>query len=144
MMRCLVIHGPNLNLLGLREESIYGKSSLSEINEQLVKFGKELNFEVVARQSNYEGEIVTWIHEATNMADGLVLNAAAYTHTSIAIRDALLSVNIPAIEVHLSNTFSRESFRRASLISDVVKGRIEGFGWRGYLYGLQALSDLLN
>src|SRR3990167_2962260 len=143
MKRCLVIHGPNLNLLGTREESIYGKIELSEINEKLLERGRLLNLEVSTKQSNHEGEIVTWIQEASGFAHGLIINPAAYSHTSIAIRDALTAINIPTIEIHMTNIFSRESFRRKSLIADVVQGRIEGFGWRGYIYGLDAISDLI-
>lgn len=144
MKRCLIIHGPNLNLLGTREESIYGKMPLDVINEKLVERGKLLKIEVTTKQSNHEGEIITWIQEALGFTNGLIINPAAYCHTSIAIRDALTAVNIPTIEIHMTNIFSRESFRRKSLISDVVQGRIEGFGWRGYIYGLDAISDLIN
>lgn len=144
MKRCLVIHGPNLNLLGTREESIYGKIELSEINEKLLERGRLVNIEVSAKQSNHEGEIVTWIQEAGDFANGLIINPAAYSHTSIAIRDAIAAINIPTIEIHMTNIFSRESFRRKSMISDVVRGRIEGFGWRSYIYGLNAIADLIN
>ncbi|OGQ37013.1 MAG: type II 3-dehydroquinate dehydratase [Deltaproteobacteria bacterium RIFCSPHIGHO2_12_FULL_43_9] len=144
MKRCLVIHGPNLNLLGTREKPIYGILPLTELDKKLVEKGKTLNIEVVSKQSNHEGEIVTWIQEVGNLADGLIINPAAYGHTSIAIRDAIAATNIPTIEIHMTNISSRELFRRNSIISDVVCGRIEGFGWRSYIYGLEAISDLIN
>lgn len=144
MKSCLVIHGPNLNLLGTREKQLYGTLSLSDLDKRLIEKGKMLNIEVISKQSNHEGEIVTWIQEGEHLASGLIINPAAYGHTSIAIRDAISAINIPTIEIHMTNIFSREPFRRKSIISDVVCGRIEGFGWRSYIYGLEAISDLIN
>ena len=112
MLRILVLHGPNLNLLGTREPTVYGSTTLEEINEALVALGKELGVSVEARQSNVEGELVTWIQQASSQFEGLVFNPAAYTHTSIALRDAVTAVGLPMVEVHLSNIHSRESFRR--------------------------------
>ena len=143
-MQIHVIHGPNLNLLGIREQGIYGALTLDQINAQLSSLGKELGVECSFLQSNLEGELVDTIHAARNHADGLLINPGGYTHTSVAIRDALLGVSIPTVEVHLSNTYARESFRHKSLIADIVVGRIVGFGPLSYTLGLRALADALD
>lgn len=143
MKKILVIHGPNLDLLGEREPGIYGKTTLKEINSELKKLAKRKKISLQIIQSNHEGEIVDLIGEAKNKYAGLLINPAAYTHTSVAIRDALAGSGITAIEVHLSNIYTREEFRRKSLISPVVKGTIMGFGMQSYLLGLQALLDLI-
>ena len=142
-MKILVIHGPNLNLLGSRETSIYGKQSLEEINNSLKELAKELGFELVIKQSNHEGEIVDLI-QASKDYNGILINPAAYTHTSIAIRDAIAAVNMPTVEVHLSNIYKREEFRQSSLIAPEASGQISGFGPHSYLLGLRALSYILN
>ncbi|PLX67906.1 MAG: type II 3-dehydroquinate dehydratase [Denitrovibrio sp.] len=137
-MKVLVINGPNLNMLGKREKSIYGEMTLETINEMLVQKadGKAL---VEFFQSNHEGDIVGMIHRTD--ADGIILNAGAYTHTSIAIRDALLAVSKPVIEVHLSNVFAREEFRHKSYISDIAKGVISGFGAMSYVFALEYFME---
>ena len=144
MHHVLVLHGPNLNLLGSREEAIYGRETLEDINTQLRDFGKREQLGVECKQSNSEGQLVTWIQEALPQFDGIVINPAAYTHTSIALRDALLAVNIPTVEVHLSNIHRREAFRRRSYIAGVVIGQIAGFGGQGYVLALQALQKYLQ
>ena len=143
-MNILVLHGPNLNLLGTREPTIYGTITLDEVNASLKKLGGELGVSVESRQSNVEGELVTWIQEATARFEGLVFNPAAYTHTSIALRDAIVGVGIPMVEVHLSNIHRRESFRRRSYLAPVSLGQISGFGPQSYLLGLRALVDALQ
>jgi 3-dehydroquinate dehydratase-2 len=142
MMKVLVIHGPNLNLLGLRETSIYGIKSLEEINDDIRSLAAELRFEIEIIQLNSEGEIINAIQ--TGDYDALIINPAAYTHTSIAIRDALLAVGKPAIEVHLSNIYRREEFRRKSLMVDVAVGQISGFGPVSYLLALRAAKSILS
>ena len=144
MKTILVIHGPNLNLLGKREPGIYGKTTLKQINQALEKAAKKYKIKLIAKQSNHEGEIVDLIGKNKNKASGILINPAAYTHTSVAIRDAILAAGIPTIEVHLSNIHSREEFRHKSLISPVVKGTIMGFGPKSYILGLEALIDLIN
>ena len=144
MKKILVIHGPNLNLLGKREPGIYGKTTLKQINQALEKAAKKYKIKLIAKQSNHEGEIVDLIGKNKNKASGILINPAAYTHTSIAIRDAILAAGIPTIEVHLSNIHSREEFRHKSLISPVVRGTIMGFGPKSYILGLQALIDVIN
>lgn len=141
MKKILVIHGPNLSLLGKREPGIYGKTTLKQINAELLKVAKKNKVSLIIKQSNVEGEIVNFI--TTNRYAGLLINPAAYTHTSVAIRDAIAAIGIPAIEVHLSNIYSREEFRHKSLISPVAKGTIMGFGPQGYILGLKALIDLI-
>jgi len=140
----LVLHGPNLNLLGTREPTIYGTITLDEVNALLKKLGTELGVAVECRQSNLEGELVTWIQEAKARFEGLVFNPAAYTHTSIALRDAIVGVGISMVEVHLSNIHRRESFRRRSYLASVSLGQISGFGPQSYLLGLRALVDALQ
>jgi len=144
MKHILVINGPNLDLLGTREVDIYGKITLAKINEMVKEKARELNCQVRIKQSNSEGEIVSFISEARNWADALIINPAAYTHTSIAIRDAILAVGIPAIEVHLSNIYKRESFRQKSLIVGVCLGQITGFGPEGYILALEAAMNVLK
>jgi len=144
MRHILVIHGPNLDLLGRREKEIYGETTLNQINQMIEKEARELNCEVRIKQSNSEGEIISFIGENKDWADALIINAAAYTHTSIAIRDAISAVEIPAVEVHLSNIYKRESFRRNSLISEVCVGQITGFGPQSYLLGLRASVEILK
>lgn len=143
-LKILILHGPNLNLLGLREPGIYGSLTLAEINQTLVKLGHSLHCDVESAQFNGEGEMVSAIHAALDHYDGIVLNAAAYTHTSIAIRDAIAAVKLPVIEVHLSNIHQRESFRHHSYIAPVVIGQISGFGPNSYTLGLRALVEHLS
>ncbi len=139
MKKVLVLHGPNLNLLGVRENAIYGSTSLEEINRQLQEAGIEQNIEVRTLQSNSEGELIDALHEARTWADGVIFNPGGYTHTSVALRDAVAAIPLPVIEVHLSNISSRESFRHTSLIAPVCIGQISGFGWQSYLVALHAL-----
>ena len=141
-MKILLIHGPNLNLLGKREPGVYGLKSLEEINTQVKRFAEENGAELTIFQSNSEGALVDTIQDAAQWADGIVINPGAYTHYSYAIRDALASVGLPAIEVHLSNIFAREEFRQRSLITPVAAGLISGLGWRSYLLGLQAVVEM--
>jgi 3-dehydroquinate dehydratase II len=143
MKKILVIHGPNLHLLGIREPGIYGRVTLAQINAKLKKLAAKRKFSLTVMQSNIEGTIVDAIGKAGKRFDGILINPAAYTHTSVAIRDALAAVALPAVEVHLSNTHTREEFRRRSLISPVVKGTIMGFGQNSYYLGLEALIDLI-
>ena len=144
MLHILVLHGPNLNLLGVREPEVYGATTLDEINATLMTLGKELGVSVEARQSNVEGELVTWIQQAPAQIQGLLLNPAAYTHTSIALRDAIIAVGLPMVEVHLSNIHRRESFRRRSYLASVALGQISGFGPQSYVLGLRALVGALQ
>ena len=144
MLHILVLHGPNLNLLGIREPTVYGSGTLEEINAMLMTLGSELGVSVEARQSNIEGELVTWIQEAPSQFQGLVFNPAAYTHTSIALRDAIVGVGLPMVEVHLSNIHRRESFRRRSYLAPVSLGQISGFGSQSYALGLRALVHTLE
>ncbi len=143
MKRILVIHGPNLNLLGTREPGIYGKVTLSQINRELTRIAKKKKIALRIMQSNHEGKIVDAIGKAKNGYIGLLINPAAYTHTSVAVRDAIAASGITAIEVHISNIHSREEFRHKSLISPVAKGVIMGFGPKSYYLGLEALIDLV-
>jgi 3-dehydroquinate dehydratase II len=141
-MRILYLNGPNLNLLGTREPEKYGRTTLAEIEASVRKRAGELNVQIEFRQSNLEGELVDWIQSAQGKFDWLVLNAAAYTHTSIALRDAITAVHVPTIEIHLSNVHAREEFRHKSLIAPVCRGQITGFGAESYLLALQAaVSD---
>ena len=144
MLRILILHGPNLNLLGSREESIYGTVTLEMIDASLITLGSELGAELVIRQSNLEGELVNWIQEARHGYQGLIINPAAYTHTSIAIRDALAAIDLPTIEVHLSNIYRREDFRRHSYVSGVALAQVTGFGATGYLLALRGLCEHLS
>jgi 3-dehydroquinate dehydratase-2 len=144
MLRVLVLHGPNLNLLGTREESIYGTVTLDAVDASLSKLGDELGIDLDIRQSNHEGELVSWIQEARSGYHGIIINPAAYTHTSVAIRDALVAVGLPTIEVHLSNIQGREEFRRYSYVSGVALGQICGLGSTGYLLALRGLYEHLS
>ena len=141
--KILVLHGPNLNLLGKRQPEVYGRLTLGQINRKIHALAGELGVEVEIRQSNSEGELVTWVQESPKQFGALVINAAAYTHSSVALRDALAAVGIPAIEVHISNIYKREEFRKRSLIAEAVVGQITGFGVRSYLLGLRAAVELL-
>ena len=141
-MRVLVIHGPNLNLLGQREPEVYGGASLAEIDARLERRARELGFELRCFQSNHEGEIVDKIGEAGRSADAIIINPGGYTHTSVAIRDALAAVGLPAVEVHLSNIYAREVFRHTSMVAPVVTGQISGFGADSYLLALEAIALL--
>jgi len=140
----MVLNGPNLNMLGIREPGIYGSETLADIEVICKQRGEKLGLGIDFRQSNMEGDLVAWIQEAGRESDAIVLNAAAYTHTSIALMDALLSVGLPAIEVHLSNVFRREDFRHQSYISKASIGVICGFGSHGYALALEALALKLN
>jgi 3-dehydroquinate dehydratase-2 len=144
VLRVLVLHGPNLNLLGTREQEIYGNVSLKAINDDIDKLAKQERIEVESRQSNLEGELVTWIQDAKGRFDAIVINPAAYTHTSVAIRDAITAVGLPTIEVHLSNIYKREEFRHRSYIAEAAVGQISGFGPTGYLLGIQAAIEHLK
>jgi len=141
--RILVVHGPNLNLLGSRETDTYGVSTLEDINAALESLAAELAVDLEAYQSNSEGEIVSKIQSARGRFGGILINAAAYTHTSVAVRDAVLAVSLPVVEVHLSNIYKREDFRHRSLLSDVVAGQVVGFGASSYLLGLRGLAELV-
>lgn len=140
----LVLHGPNLNLLGLREPGIYGATTLGQINTRLSQLAVSLNATVESFQSNHEGAIVDAIHAARDRHRGIVINAGAYTHTSVAIRDAISAVQIPTVEVHLSNIYKREEFRHHSYLAPIVVGQISGFGANSYYLGLQALITHLE
>jgi len=143
MKKILVIHGPNLNLLGQREPAVYGRATLKQINDGLKKVAKKKKVSLAIFQSNHEGEIVDLIGKAKSRYAGLLINPAAYTHTSVAIRDAIASSGILTVEVHLSNIYSREEFRQKSLITPIAKGTILGFGPKSYTLGLEALLDLI-
>lgn len=139
MKRILIVHGPNLNLLGQREPGLYGTLTLEEINDRLQQFAGAQQVELRIVQSNHEGVLIDAIQEALGWADGIVINPAAYTHTSVALRDALAATGLPVVEVHLSNIHARESFRHTSLIAPVCLGQISGFGWHSYRLGLEAI-----
>ena len=139
-----ILNGPNLNMLGLRQPEIYGVDTLADVEAACHDHGRELGFDILFRQSNHEGELVSWVQEARGVADGLIINAGAYTHTSIALLDALATLEVPVVEVHLSNIFKRESFRHHSFISPVAAGVICGFGLQSYILGLSALANCLG
>jgi 3-dehydroquinate dehydratase-2 len=142
--KILVINGPNLNLLGEREPEIYGKMSLTEINEKLKEFAQKKGADLEFYQSNFEGEIVEKIQKSRGNFDGIIINPAALSHTSFSILDALKAVDMPIIEVHLANIFSREEFRKKTVTASGCIGIVSGFGWRSYLYGLFELLDRLS
>ena len=141
-MKILLLNGPNLNLLGQREVEIYGRTTLADIELKVRQRAAKLGVEVDFRQTNSEGELVSWVQQAKDQFNVIVLNAAAYTHTSIALRDAIAAVGIPTIEVHLSNTAAREEFRHQSLIGPVCRGQISGFGAESYILALEAAISL--
>ncbi len=143
-MKILLLHGPNLNLLGTREPGVYGSMTLDNINEKMIALGKELGAEIKCLQSNHEGALIDALHDARMWAGGVVFNPGGYTHTSVALRDAISAIVIPVIEVHLSNVYAREEFRHTSLVSAVCKGKVSGFGWRSYDLGLRGLVNLIN
>jgi len=144
-MKIKVIHGPNLNMLGIREVNIYGPMKLEDINKNMEAFAKQNGFEIEFYQSNHEGDIVDAIQESLNEnVDGIIINPAALTHYSVAVRDAIKAVNLPTIEIHMTNTAAREEFRHKSLISDIVAGTITGFGPFSYHLGLIAMIQILN
>jgi 3-dehydroquinate dehydratase-2 len=141
-MKILFLNGPNLNLLGRREPGVYGRKSLSEIEALVRRRASERGVEVEFRQTNSESDLITWIQEAPGVFQAIVLNAAAYTHTSIALRDAIAAAGVPTVEIHLSNIHAREEFRRGSVIGGVCAGQISGFGAHSYLLGLEAAVNL--
>jgi 3-dehydroquinate dehydratase-2 len=142
--KILILHGPNLNLLGVREPDQYGHQTLAWIDQKLLSFGRGLGVEVVTFQSNHEGELIDRLHDAGDDCAGVVFNPGGYTHTSVALRDAVAAISIPVVEVHLSNTAARETFRQHSLLAPVCAGSIVGFGWLSYQLGLMALTELLK
>ena len=140
----LILNGPNLNLLGVREPQTYGRETLADIEEACLERAAQVGLAIEFRQSNHEGQLIDWIQEARETADGIVINAGALTHTSIAIHDALIAAELPVIEVHLSNIYRRESFRHHSFVSPVAKGVIAGLGPHGYELALEAMARLLQ
>ena len=141
MISILVLHGPNLNMLGVREQETYGDQTLQSINARLMELAKAEGVTLEAKHSNSEGELVSWIQEARGRFDAIVINPAAYTHTSVALRDAILSVTLPTVEVHLSNIHQREEFRQRSYLAGVAIGQISGFGALSYELGVRAAID---
>ena len=141
--KIIIINGPNLNLLGEREQSQYGTINYDQLKDLCIKKSDELSINLEFKQSNIEGEIVTWIQEAKEKHDGIIINAAGFTHTSVAIRDALQIFNKPKIELHISNIYNREEFRQKSLLSDIVNGGIFGLGSNGYILAIMAMHKML-
>jgi 3-dehydroquinate dehydratase II len=144
MHSILVLHGPNLNMLGKREPEHYGSLSLEEIDSRLIDLGQKFDLQVRVFQANGEGELIDALHQSRDWAAGIVFNPGGYTHTSVALRDAIAAIHLPVVEVHLSNIHAREEFRRQSLIAPVCIGSISGFGWRSYLLGMQALKGIFD
>ena len=145
MKKTLIIHGPNLNLLGKREEDIYGKMSLGDINDSLSEKAKALGIGIDFFQSNHEGDMVQQIQDAKDQGfSAILINPAAYTHTSVALRDAISAIDIPVVEVHISNIYAREKFRHTSLIAPVAVGQIAGFGVNSYILGLEAIAEIIK
>ncbi len=143
-MKILIINGANMNMLGLREPEKYGSMTLQDLEKELYAYSFELGIDIETYQSNFEGEIVEKIHSAKDIFDGIVINAGAYTHTSVAIRDAISAVNIPSVEVHMTNIYKREEFRHHSYLADICIGQISGFGYNSYKLGLKGLADYLS
>ena len=143
-MKILIINGVNMNMLGLREPEKYGTMTLKDLEKELYAFSFELGIDIETFQSNFEGELVEKIHTAKDLFDGIIINAGAYTHTSVAIRDAISAVDIPAVEIHMTNIYKREEFRHHSYIAPVCIGQISGFGINSYKLGLKAIIDYLN
>jgi 3-dehydroquinate dehydratase-2 len=143
-LKILVLHGPNLNLLGTRETETYGRMTLEQINAALYKASEDLEVTLQIAQSNHEGDLIDVLHEFRSSVDGVLINPGAYTHTSLALRDAIAAVALPAVEIHLSNVYAREEFRHRSLTAPVCIGQISGFGWRSYTLGLRAIVDHLR
>jgi len=143
-LKIIVIHGPNLNMLGRREPAWYGSATLDEIDREIMACAEQHGMVAETFQSNYEGAIIEKIHQAMDQYDGLIINPGAYTHTSVAIRDALLLLDIPIIEVHLSNIYQRETFRHKSFVADVATARIAGLGKDGYMMAVRALPDMMK
>jgi 3-dehydroquinate dehydratase II len=141
-MNVLVLHGPNLNLLGTREPDVYGKGALAEIDEQLASQAAELSIELRCLQSNHEGALIDALHEAMGWADGILINPGGFTHSSVALRDAIAATGIPTVEVHLSNIAARDTFRQTSITAGACKGQISGFGAYSYQLGLLALKNM--
>ena len=140
----LVIHGPNLNMLGKREPEIYGRTGLDEIDSKMTSLGRRWGLDVTSFQSNHEGALIDTIQDKADTIDGLIINPGAFTHTSIAIRDALLVLHVPIIEVHLSNIYRREPFRHKSVVADIARGQITGMGVNGYYLALRAMADIVG
>lgn len=143
-MKVLCLHGPNLNLLGQREPHLYGTTTLAEIDASLRALGQQLGVSVRCLQSNHEGQLIDWLHEARGEVHGLLINPGGYTHTSVALRDAVLALEVPAVEVHISNVYQREPFRHRSLFADICQGRLMGFGPEGYALALRGLHKMLH
>ena len=144
MIKILVMHGPNLNLLGEREPEVYGKVTLEQINQEIKELAKKEDIEVKIMQTNYEGEMVELIQQSAKWADALVINPGAFTHTSVALRDVITATAIPTVEVHLSNIYKREEFRHYSFVAEVAEGQISGFGINSYLLGLKAALEIVK